>query len=1118
MEKPRVLTIALLCTAFTVLMDFGLRASDFPWLVLPCWGGGYVQNVVLCPGTPGRMYLYVDVGGPYRSDDSGASWRPLHAEMPVAMRERGFDQIRSLSVDPRNADNVVILAGRDGDTLGGFAVTRDGGATWSIKQDAFAYGNSPRRSGGFCLSRSPFDPDELVGGEDRSGIFVSRDNGETWMLTGPTGVLFTDIRHDATVPGRIYASAPYISTNQLSSAWVLGDSRTTPRGYGFYRSNDGARTWQRLSDESPTEIAQIPGDTCIVGLFDKQHVRVSYDGGETWMPFEDGLFIRDSPSSESVIGGAYCALAAGRDFWLVGDGIGAKYRRGSADTSWERLPDGLLVPGDPANEPRLSSFSPGEIRMTALSTLVTDPRDARHWLATDWFELWETFNAGTNWTSRMRGIMPLVSYDIAFDPNSADNFFCCLYDVGAVATRDGGRTFIRARAAAGSSGNRIFPNNVAAALYLQGRPGVVLLAGARGNDTGLWRSEDAGLTWSPLPATGLPALVPDSSAVSCLVQDPLDGSVLLTMSGAADSGVGRVYRSRDEGVTWTLDGGGLGDGESFDYGTNHSQGAWPRLVVSLDGSAVTVAQRDDGHFYSRGPVDAAWSKTSLTPPGWRKYPLAADPFVPGRFLCGGGDRTVQESTDGGRTWHTYAPLQGRKCGGIAFDRHESGSVVFACSDGLYHSADGGATLRLLEDGLRLPSGTSRTIALDRGRLFFLTSGSGIWGKSLADLRMAPGLPQSNMNFGIVPVLLKTPDRLVTAITAHQAAAANGGDLFVVEYEGCDFSNRVVAVAGLAAGDTASLSFGALGGQGSATLTASADSDGFAVFDVPVAPGTNYTYAVAQAGKTLCSGTLRAGRWGDDGAWFRAEPDGRGGSTEIGGVWTSPPVATNAASYYAGITSEFALSEETRAAGGGRIVRAEIAISYAGMRSLASLSDLPCDGSLAAVTVVETGEGGATAWAACVGGVWRTMHGAAPPVVDVEYLIRMEGDFTLASPRVRLSVSADGGLTYETLLAPDGAEWFVPNDPSRRVLSSLAADGGAELGGFRGELANVFVAEVGGVGYASLLEALRAAGHGGTVTLLTDASAPKALAVGRTIVDNGHSLTLFGGLPFMLMLK
>jgi len=51
-------------------------------------------------------------------------------------------------------------------------------------------------------------------------------------------------------------------------------------------------------------------------------------------------------------------------------------------------------------------------------------------------------------------------------------------------------------------------------------------------------------------------------------------------------------------------------------------------------------------------------------------------------------------------------------------------------DGLYVSRDGGKTVRLLAEGLAVPSGRSRIVSLDRGRLFFLTSGSGVWCRRL----------------------------------------------------------------------------------------------------------------------------------------------------------------------------------------------------------------------------------------------------------------------------------------------------------------------------------------------------------------------------------------------------
>ncbi|MBR4612704.1 MAG: hypothetical protein IKO40_08310, partial [Kiritimatiellae bacterium] len=50
-----------------------------------------------------------------------------------------------------------------------------------------------------------------------------------------------------------------------------------------------------------------------------------------------------------------------------------------------------------------------------------------------------------------------------------------------------------------------------------------------------------------------------------------------------------------------------------------------------------------------------------------------------------------------------------------------------------------------------------------------------------------------------------------------------------------------------------------------------------------------------------------------------------------------------------------------------------------------------------------------------------------------------------------------------------------------------------------------VAEAGVVRYGSLADALRAAGPGGTVTLLANATAPASLLAGRNVIDNGWDL-------------
>ena len=700
-----------------------VRADSASWQVLPCWGGGYVQDVLLCPSDRQRLYTYVDVGGPYRSDDAGRNWRPLHGNMSVEMRERGFDRVRSMSVDPRNADSFVILGGgSEAANPGGFAVSRDGGLTWRITGTARAYGNGPRRMEGRCLSRNPFAPDELVGGEDYDGIFVSRDNGESWTRTGPTNIWYSNIAYDLAVTGRIYACGSECPSNMLAKAWMSTADRMT-RQHGFFRSDDGGRSWIRISDESPWEITQIPGDRRIVGIFARKEIRASDDGGVTWRDFSKGVYSARQFSWELCAKGNYYALGSGRDFYLLGDGNGNKYRRGKNDALWSRLPSGVMSAGDPRNEPRLQGRSPNAIRQLALMTLVADPNDDGHWFATDWYDIWETGDAGNSWTSRVTGIMQLVSYDLVFDPLCADNFCCCLYDMGAFLTQDGGRTFRSASYALDAKGRR-FPNNIVTARYSAKTSGLLLAAGARGWDVGLWRSRDAGRSWEPLDGKGLPPLKADVHVVSTIVEDR-DGSFLVTVSGAPSDGGGGIYRSRDQGESWTWEGTGFPSLKGFDFGTNHSQGCWPRLALSPDGTAVTCGQHGCKELLSLDLGTGEWKPNGLSRPDWRRYPLAADPHTPGRFLRGGPGDAV-ESTDGGKTWHVFKPLKGLLCRAFAFDRHYRGLVAFGCKEGVFVSYDGGATVHRLKAGLDAPTGVSRNIILDRGRLFIMTTGSGVY--------------------------------------------------------------------------------------------------------------------------------------------------------------------------------------------------------------------------------------------------------------------------------------------------------------------------------------------------------------------------------------------------------
>ena len=65
---------------------------------------------------PERLYAGVKIGGAYRSDDGGESWRSINAGL--------YDEIRQLAIDPRDSARIYAATG------GGFYISPDRGVSW----------------------------------------------------------------------------------------------------------------------------------------------------------------------------------------------------------------------------------------------------------------------------------------------------------------------------------------------------------------------------------------------------------------------------------------------------------------------------------------------------------------------------------------------------------------------------------------------------------------------------------------------------------------------------------------------------------------------------------------------------------------------------------------------------------------------------------------------------------------------------------------------------------------------------------------------------------------------------------------------------------------------------
>ncbi|MEM1248805.1 MAG: hypothetical protein AAGK22_20665 [Acidobacteriota bacterium] len=177
--------------------------------------------------------------GVYRSTDAGRTWSFL------GLRDSGA--IGDIVVHPQDPDVVFVAA--LGQIFGpneerGVYRSTDGGASWTKVLEG------SERTGAVDLSMDPSNPRHLfaslwraerkpwtiLSGGDLSGLYRSRDGGDTWeqVTDGlPTGLV-----------GKI---AVEVSPANPDRVWALVEAEGSARG--LYRSDDGGSSFRQVSDQ-----------------------------------------------------------------------------------------------------------------------------------------------------------------------------------------------------------------------------------------------------------------------------------------------------------------------------------------------------------------------------------------------------------------------------------------------------------------------------------------------------------------------------------------------------------------------------------------------------------------------------------------------------------------------------------------------------------------------------------------------------------------------------------------------------------------------------------------------------------------------------------------------------
>jgi hypothetical protein len=218
--------------------------------------------------------------GIFRSDNEGQTWEEASHGLTTS-------HVRWIAYHPDISD--LEFAGMEPANI---FVSHNGGHSWRACDEVAQLRDKlkwslPYSPEAGCVRGFAFHGSRVYAAVEVGGVLVSNDNGETWQLAEGS-----DGKPNLEGPPEpfIYPDVHSLEVHPSSPDLVYA-----PTGGGFYRSNDGGKTWKLFYDCYCRAVWVDPHDPehMILGPADyvdsKGRIEESRDGGKTWTLASNGL-------------------------------------------------------------------------------------------------------------------------------------------------------------------------------------------------------------------------------------------------------------------------------------------------------------------------------------------------------------------------------------------------------------------------------------------------------------------------------------------------------------------------------------------------------------------------------------------------------------------------------------------------------------------------------------------------------------------------------------------------------------------------------------------------------------------------------------------------------------